>query len=428
LRTGHKQFLVDFVNGDGVQSLLTATSWFSSRDPITDGERLIINRLMESYKCLMNNAIGMEGMLSKENAFSTLALAMGLGGMNSKSVNLNTAKEAVLLLAVTCFYSAKGRNLVVSAMDELRRRWREGSRFESLVRCFRTAQSQPDFRAACAMFITTIVNSAASVDARVKVRNDFIALDILDAFRQAVTESPEGDENSSIISTQFQVFEDMMVADHAEVIHSMLGRGGSGDDGEDYAMTGDDVLDLSNQEAVFKELRRACTLAGTPDLLLEVTQSLLLIPTERVLAQPVWSGIAQFVGEATSNAVMGKKRSQKMIKLNYGVLHQILEERLKLDKNLQALASSDEVVARQRKKIEELSKQLAEPRNQVEAASAKVCFCLFIRPFRFSSSGSYRVLTWLLISVTGSRGRAQARTGQDCRAPSRGGIAQGAFV
>jgi hypothetical protein len=122
---------------------------------------------------------------------------------------------------------------------------------------------------------------------------------------------------------------------------------------------------------VFRELRKACNQAGTPDFLLEVTQSLLLIPTERVLAQPVWAGIAQFVGEATSNAVLGKKRSQKMVKLNYGVLHQILEERLKLDKNLAALASSDEVVARQRKKIEELTKQMADPRAQVESTASK---------------------------------------------------------
>jgi hypothetical protein len=236
LRTGHKQFLVDFVSGDGVQSLLTITSWYSNRDPMTDGERLIVHRLMEAYKCLMNNAIGMEGMLCKDSAFSTLALAMGIGGMQPK-MNLASAKEAVLLLAVTCFYSAKGRNMVVQAMDELRRRWRESSRFESLVRCFRSAKANPEFRAACAMFITTIVNSAASVDARVKVRNDFLVLDIMDAFRQAVAESSEGDEFSTTISTQFQVFEDMMVADHSEVIHNMLGRGTDGD--ESFATSGE---------------------------------------------------------------------------------------------------------------------------------------------------------------------------------------------
>jgi len=361
LRTGHKKFLTEFVGGDGVQSLLALTSWYSARYPLEDRERLTLQRLMEAYKWLMNNQVGMDGMLSIEGSISTLALAMGLGAYNAKP-NLASAKEAVLLLAVTCFYSAKGRNMVVAAMDDMRRKWREASRYESLVRAFRGAKGNNEFRAACIMFITTIVNSAASVDARVKVRNDFLSLDVMNVMGQVVKEANENDEHCQTIATQFQVFEDMMVADHAEVIHELASRRSIDGGSISLPDTADVMIDMSDVNAIFRYLKNTTQAAGIPELLLEMFQALLLIPTERSLAQPVWAGIVQFANEATANAVMGKKRAQqKMGKLNYGVLHQILDERLKLDKNLSALASTDDVLTRQRMKIEDLSKQLSQP-------------------------------------------------------------------
>lgn len=366
LRTGHKKFLTEFVSVDGVQCLLKLTQWFTERYPLEDRERLTLQRLMECYKWLMNNQIGMDGMLNIEGSISILALAMGLGSYNAKP-NLASAKEAVLLLAVTCFYSTKGRNMVVAAMDDMRRRWREALRYESLVRVFREAKGNNEFRAACMMFITTIVNSAASVDARVKVRNDFLALDIMNVMAQVVQEATENDEHSTTIATQFQVFEDMMVADHAEVIHMLASRQ-SIDGGAITLSPLDSVemsIDLSDVNAVFRSLKLVTQAAGIPETFLELLQALLLIPTERSLAAPVWAGIVQFANEATANAVLGKKRSQqKMGKLNYAILHSILDERLKLDKNLAALASTDDVLLRQRKKIEELTKQMSEPNDK----------------------------------------------------------------
>lgn len=363
LRTGHKKFLTEFVAGDGVQSLLKLTQWYTARFPLEDKERLTLQRLMECYKWLMNNQVGMEGMLNIEGSISTLGLAMGLGAYNTKP-NLASAKEAVLLLAVTCFYSAKGRSMVVAAMDDMRRKWREASRYESLVRVFKEAKGNNEFRAACIMFITTIVNSAASVDARVRVRNDFLSLDIMNVMSQVVQEATENDDHCTTIATQFQVFEDMMIADHAEVIQALTSR--KSIDGGSISLNpmdaDDQTLDLSDVNAVFRYLKNVTSQAGTPEQFLEMLQALVLIPAEKSLAQPVWTGIVQFVNECTANAVMGKKRAQgKMGKLNYGVLHSILDERLRLDKNLGALASTDDVLSRQRKKIEDLTKQLAEP-------------------------------------------------------------------
>jgi len=227
-------------------------------------------------------------MLNTENSITTLALAMQLGGSvqrpeaaNGKErlmPNLASAKEAVLLLAVTCFFSAKGRNMVVAAMDETRRRWRESARYQSLVQTFVNARGDNEFRAACAMFITTIVNSAASLDARVKVRNDFLALDILGCFRTVLKEcEKEPDEFTNTIATQYQVFEDMMMADQAEVVHDMINGNGTL---EGLFYSGDvrapGVIALSDTHAVYKALWGTCSANGTTDLLLEVLPRLLV--------------------------------------------------------------------------------------------------------------------------------------------------------
>lgn len=363
IRTGHKKFLTEFVENDGVKSLLSLTSWYSARHPMMDGESKILVRLMEAYKGIFNNQTGMEGMLAIGDSISTLALATRLGGYN-KDVNYSATKEAILLLAVCCFYSAKGRNMVVSAMDDMRRKWREVARFESLVKTLRESKGNNEFRAACMMFVTTIVNSAASVDARVKVRNDFIQLDIMSVMAKVVEEATDGDEHCAVCATQYQVFEDMMIADHAEVVHDMLKGNAQGFNAEDERNGG--TIDLSSVSQIFKYLHSTSQTNGTPELLLELFQALMLIPAERVLAVPVWTAVTQFAQEASANAVLGKKRGteKKLPKMNYAALHAILDERLKIDKNMQAMASTDDVVSRQRKKIEELQQALAQPNSK----------------------------------------------------------------
>ena len=65
----------------------------------------------------------MDAVLGIEDSVTAIAMTMDLNDVT----DIRTAQEVVMLLAVTCFYSSLGRNLVVKAMDDMRIRYREGT-------------------------------------------------------------------------------------------------------------------------------------------------------------------------------------------------------------------------------------------------------------------------------------------------------------
>jgi len=341
LRTAHKKFLEDFIQRDGVDFLIDLTRYYTGRDPMTDTEKKILPQIMSCYKPLMNNNMGMDAVLNNDDSITTFALGMDL----SDTENLQTAQEVVMLLAVTCFYSPEGRERVVEAMEDLRKRWREKKRFQSLVETFDHC-SDNEFRASVSMLITTVVNSASLVEDRVRVRNDFLALDIIQVFERVLEEAKEDDDESyAVIATQYQVFADMLSEDHREVTFSLIAGTSSLDDAE---------LDLSEQKDVFDFLYKSAQSAGCTDLLLDTTQSLLLIPSERSLAGPTWQGVAQFVREATDY----QRRGGKKLRLNFQVLSELLDKRAELDGRLAQLNSGEDIIGMQRQKIKDLEQQL----------------------------------------------------------------------
>ncbi len=338
VRTAHKQFLVDFIENDGVEMLIDLTRWYTTRDPTRRlmPEKKILPQLMSCYKALMNNSMGMESVLGVTDSITNLAMGLDL----TDESNLQTSQEIIMLLAVTCFYSPEGRDLVVQSMDDLRQRWRESHKYQTLVDTFSNCDDS-EFRAAVSMFITTIVNSASEVESRVQVRNDFLALDIMTAFQRVLREAKEeNSESYAVIATQYQVFEDMMAEDHKEVMYSII----SGTTAEDVD------LDLSEAEGVFTYLQQSTASSGFPDLLLELLQSLLLVPAERSLGIPTWEAINQFIREATDVS----RHTNGKIRLNYQLLGDLLDKRAELDERLGQVASGDDIIGSQRKRIKAL--------------------------------------------------------------------------
>ncbi|GBG26605.1 Formin-H [Hondaea fermentalgiana] len=358
MRTAHKQFLLDFIDADGVSVLIDLTRWYTGRADRNEKESQILPQIMSCYKALMNNRVGMEAVLSIPDSITTFALGMDL----SDPEHLQTAQEVVMLLAVTCFYSIEGREKVVRAMDDLRLRWREKHRFQTLVETFADCGDN-EFRAAVSMLITTVVNSASRVEDRVRVRNDFLALDIMGVFERVLQEaSDEDDQSYATIATQFQVFEDMLAEDHKEVTFALISGTSSLDDAE---------IDLSNQEHVFDYLLRSAQAAGCADLLLETSQTLLLIPSERTLAVPTWEGVARFVSEATDYS--RRSDTGKGLRLNYQILSELLDKRAELDERLGQMSSGQDIIGQQRQKIKDLESQLrgSSGGNQAKNGSRK---------------------------------------------------------
>ena len=153
IRTSHKDFLENFVQGGGPAAMLKVTKAISERNPKNPSEFALIEALVACFKALMNNDVGMDGVLDVESALSTIANCFELGTSDRTHVD----SEIVTLLAVTCFFSKRGRNAVLRAMEDFRVARREMNMYQSIVTWFKDCENN-DFRAAVATFITAIVN------------------------------------------------------------------------------------------------------------------------------------------------------------------------------------------------------------------------------------------------------------------------------
>ena len=356
LRTSHKEFLLKFVQGGGPVAMLKVTEVLAGRSPKNPNEYALIEVLIACFKALMNNDVGMDGVLDIENSLGTIASCLELKSADKTNVDA----EIITLLAVACFYSKRGRIAVLQAMEDFRLKRREALKYQTLVEWFKECGDN-DFRAAVATFITTIVNSAATVKSRVIVRNNFLALDILSVIKEVMEENAHlDDESITVVSTQYDVFCEFMVADQQACIF--------GEEGDESA------FDLSNQDKLFEYVVENVRKAGCPEKLLEMLQSLALIPAEKSLGSPMWNLFLNFAQEATKSqpgkATFSHRKSVE--KRSFEVLTEMMDARIEKDEKLSQLASVDSIISKQREKIEKLERDLEERIAKADAETKAV--------------------------------------------------------
>eukprot|EP00511_Aplanochytrium_stocchinoi_P009109 CAMPEP_0204869886 /NCGR_PEP_ID=MMETSP1348-20121228/30957_1 /ASSEMBLY_ACC=CAM_ASM_000700 /TAXON_ID=215587 /ORGANISM="Aplanochytrium stocchinoi, Strain GSBS06" /LENGTH=1097 /DNA_ID=CAMNT_0052023417 /DNA_START=77 /DNA_END=3371 /DNA_ORIENTATION=- len=363
LRTAHRDFLISFIEQDGITALNDLTWHFSTIIDKNNQEKDIIASLVAAYTVLMNNNVGMEGALIVKGTITAIAMAMDyVDGVDP----MTTTEQVVLLLSVVCWYSEEGRAQVVGAIKDIRLRRREANRYQTLVYMLEHTTST-SFKASIATFITTVCNAASKLEDRVPVRNDFLTLDIINVFNRVLkhakeSTSEEEEEHYAQIQKQYEVFASIMNADHKEVVRKMI-KSSSEDD---------EFMDLSNPKEVWNVVEKNSRKAEAPDLLLKITQALLMIPVEKTIAKPIYNSIIKYIYEATSFERVtadGKKKVRKSLTaeppLNYASLGELFDSKLELDARVSQLASSDEIIDKQREKLKAMAAQIQELKKNV---------------------------------------------------------------
>ena len=64
LRTGHRKFLVEFIEGEGIENLNAVTDYYTSHSDRSTRRIELVTQLVSMYKVLLNNNIGMEAALN----------------------------------------------------------------------------------------------------------------------------------------------------------------------------------------------------------------------------------------------------------------------------------------------------------------------------------------------------------------------------
>jgi hypothetical protein len=126
VQTSPKNWLISFMCDHGFRYMLTIIENLGLLTDISGYEAAVLTELLLCLKALMNNQLGLEGVLSIECSLDKIAACLQLG---IEEINM----QVLELLSVCCFFSTEGQAHTVNAMDSFRLRQREYARY-TLIR------------------------------------------------------------------------------------------------------------------------------------------------------------------------------------------------------------------------------------------------------------------------------------------------------
>lgn len=220
-------------------------------------------------------------------------------------------------------------------------RKREPFRFSNIVNAMLAVENL-DFQVSCLMLINNIVNHAPTVEERIALRRDFMLLDtvhimhdIIDKFGSALPSAIQ--DVVDMFETQVEVFEDMMHRDKEELLK--------------------DDLDLQDPAPIFGRLLVDCSESNLSSYLLSILHHMILIPTEHMLGVRMWEVLQESCAEITQLSTYNALHNTI---LSYGKVQSLIDLKDDLDHKISSIGEKDDIISRQKEKIEQLEVQLTQ--------------------------------------------------------------------
>ncbi|XP_064401123.1 inverted formin-2-like isoform X3 [Halichondria panicea] len=263
IRTANQEWVEQFLVAGGMSGIFTALESLGQKgfSSLTDALRQL--ECVGCVKAIMNNRFGLEFIIASPGEGFVNKLAQEL------DTNNGLVKTQVLeLLSALCLYSAPGYQLAMDALDDYKRIKGHGYRFSLLVQELRCSETE-EYCACVLAFINCILSGAKDLTSRVKLRNELIALQLLEVL------SPWRHTEDEGLGTQLEVFHESR-----------------SDDDDQMTMPGS--VDISSHEDLFNALyAKVC---NTPSALpfLHILQSLMLLDRDTQHATLVWEAMESF--------------------------------------------------------------------------------------------------------------------------------------
>ncbi|XP_022091618.1 inverted formin-2-like isoform X2 [Acanthaster planci] len=241
-----KEWLQRFLELDGLDVLLESVVRLSSRG-MTMAQAYLQIEVVNCIKAVMNSKAGLEYICENEEYTRKLAEAL--------DTNNTLVKKAVFeLLSALCLYNEVGYTLAIDALENYKVSKNQRYRFSLIVNELRKAEIVP-YKICLLSFINCILMSTEDFETRVRLRNEFIGLqllDILSSFRQ--DEQEDGD-----LSIQLDVFDEKKMEDDEEL----------------YSCFPDDGVDLNSPVDIFDAIFKKVSNSPNAAPLLSLLQSIL---------------------------------------------------------------------------------------------------------------------------------------------------------
>ncbi|XP_052794467.1 inverted formin-2-like isoform X1 [Mya arenaria] len=223
----------------------------------------------ECTTSLVNSSTGKEYFINHGEHFVTLARAL-------ETKNLMVKMQIFELLSALCVYSKDGYYLTLDALERYRSWQKLQYRMSLLVNEVRGSELTT-YRTTIMALINAIIFANENIRDRVRIRNEFLSLNLLDTIASLRCEDDED------LHVQCDVFEDEM---HADL------------DALEEQRSSD--VNINDHQSVFKAIYKK--VQGTPlnATFLGILHSLLQIETHNLQSESTWTLIERLTQEALS--------------------------------------------------------------------------------------------------------------------------------
>ncbi|XP_061190244.1 inverted formin-2-like [Saccostrea echinata] len=247
----------EFLSSGGLDALLDIIDIMGNRRVKKFFEALKLSECVVCITKLVNSKQGLSFLIQNGSYTKKLVKALDTNHAMVK-------KQVFELFAALCVYSKDGYSLTVDALDSYKIMKKQRYRFSVVVNELRKADLIP-YKTTLMAFVNCIIVANKELQERVRIRNEFVGLNILDMLNDLRNK----DEEELII--QCDVFDDEKASDDATM--AALNPGG---------------IDINNVKEVFNALYHKVYNTPLADVLLSVLHTLLQTEPENKISYDRW--------------------------------------------------------------------------------------------------------------------------------------------
>lgn len=283
LKAADSQWLKDFLSKGGLDRLLDCLRDFCARGYSNFGDAYLQLECVNCVKAVMDSRIGLDYIVENKEYTQKLSAALDTN-------NVTVKKQVFELLSALCVYNADGYQRALETLEHYKTNKNERYRFKLVVDELRNAKNL-EYQTSVVSLVNCLIISAKSLKERIRVRNEFIGLKLLDVISQLRRQLAENGDSD--LAVQLDVFDEQKYTDEGQ-------------------LTGPNGVDLNSQLDVFYAILRQ--VAETPQEIpfLSILQHLLRIDTSQPISDIIWDTAEKLVHRAT--LVETKEDSEKLLR------------------------------------------------------------------------------------------------------------------
>ncbi|CAH1268433.1 INF2, partial [Branchiostoma lanceolatum] len=200
------EWMLGFLEEDGLGILFESLERLSQRGFSSFADAFVQLECVGCVKSVMNSKTGLDFIVQRRECSRKLATALD-------TTNTMVKMQVFELLSALCVYSAEGYGCAVDALEHHKATKDKRHRFCLITDEFRKAETV-QYKTTVLGFINCVIISTDGLEDRVRIRNEFIGLELLELLRKLRRDEYADPD----LEVQLRVFEEQRDSDEVQLI------------------------------------------------------------------------------------------------------------------------------------------------------------------------------------------------------------------